>query len=633
MAVPVDPEAESGCPRRALGAGPTATGRRTARWAALSATAVAGLWPAAPARAHGGVTGELASFGADWWYVAAPLAVLAALGGVLIGLAPRPRRGRVEAAPLVWLADGAARVTRLPPWAAGALAVLLAGLLMLVLGFFWDVAWHIAIGRDEFLFSPPHVALLAGILLVGAGGLTGVAVASHDEAPVVWRLGRVRVPAGSASLVAATAVAVGGFTVDELWHWAYGLDVTMWSPPHLLMIVPMSLSPLGGWLLLGEARRHEADGRQHGSRRWLGWLLAGAALLGLSAYQLEFDLAVPQWPQAYHPILLALAGGFGLTAARAALGRGGALVAVACFWVLRGLLFGVTAGLWELGEPRIPLYAAGAVGVELVWDAAGRRGWSPARTVLGAGAAVATAGLAGEALWSHVWGWHPWQAAIVPWLPVAAATAVASAWLGAAFGRVVGHRSPDVSGRSAAAALGLVLAALAAPLPRGVPDADVVVRTSETDGRADVRVDISPADLPNGADRFEVLSWQGGGSQVAPLVPTGDGTFATRRPVPVGGDWKSVVRLARGRELGGLPVYMPADPFIDAAEVPVVERRAGPLVADRRLLLREAHAGPAWPAAVGYSGLAVGIAAVLALLAAGVTRLRPAREAGRVREA
>lgn len=609
-------------------------GRSLARSAtvALVAAAVA-VWPASPAGAHGGAAGELASFGADWWYVAAPLAVLAGLAGVLMGLAPRPRRGRGEAAPLVWLADGAARVTRLPPWAAGALAVLLAGLVMLVLGFFWDVAWHIALGRDEFLFSPPHVSLLAGILLVGAGGLVGTAVASHDDAPVAWRRGGLRVPAGAAPLVAATAIAVGGFTVDELWHWAYGLDVTMWSPPHLLMIVPMSLSPLGGWLVLAEAGRHgDGDTHRGGSLR-LAWLLAGAALLGLSAYQLELDLGVPQWPQAYHPILLAMAGGFGLTAARAALGRGGALVAVAYFWVLRGLLFGVTAGLWGLGEPRIPLYAAGAVGVELAWREAGRRGWSPARTALSAGAAMATVGLAGEAAGSHAWGWHPWQAAIVPWLGVAAVAAIGAAWLGAAFGRVAGQHPPGTSWRSAAAALGVVLAALAAPLPRAVPDAEVVVRTSEaTSGWVDVAVEIDPPDLPHGADRFEVLSWQGGGSQIAPLAPTGDGTFATRRPVPAHGSWKSVVRLARGRELGGLPVYMPADPVVEAAEVPVADRRTGPLVADQRLLLREAHAGPAWPAVVGYGALAAGTAAVLALLAAGVARLRPAREAGPVRE-
>lgn len=144
-------------------------------------------------------------------------------------------------------------------------------------------------------------------------------------------------------------------------------------------------------------------------------------------------------------------------------------------------------------------------------------------------------------------------------------------------------------------------------------------------GWVDVAVETDPADLADGADRFEVRSWQGGGSQIAPLAPTGGGTFTTRRPVPAHGDWKSIVRLARGRDLGGLPVYQPADSFIDAAEVPVVDRRAGPLVADETLLLREAHAGPAWPAVVGYAALAAGTAAVLALLTAGATRVTSGR--------
>ena len=31
--------------------------------------------------------------------------------------------------------------------------------------------------------------------------------------------------------------ALGGFPLDDLWHAHYGVDVTMWSPTHLLMIL------------------------------------------------------------------------------------------------------------------------------------------------------------------------------------------------------------------------------------------------------------------------------------------------------------------------------------------------------------------------------------------------------------
>ena len=37
-------------------------------------------------------------------------------------------------------------------------------LLIAVIGFYWDVAWHIDFGRDtKNLFTPPHVMILVGL--------------------------------------------------------------------------------------------------------------------------------------------------------------------------------------------------------------------------------------------------------------------------------------------------------------------------------------------------------------------------------------------------------------------------------------------------------------------------------------
>jgi hypothetical protein len=66
-------------------------------------------------------------------------------------------------------------------------------------------------------------------------------------------------------------------------------------------------------------------------------LLAGVVLVALSAWQLEFDLGVPFWQQAYQPVLMAGAAGFALTMARSVLGPGGALLAVGHFLVVRAL--------------------------------------------------------------------------------------------------------------------------------------------------------------------------------------------------------------------------------------------------------------------------------------------------------
>src|SRR5207249_2504718 len=81
----------------------------------------------------------------------------------------------------------------------------------------------------------------------------------------------------------------------------------------------------------------------------------GAILLGLSALQGEFDYGVPQYQLVFQPILLMLAAGIGLVAARIRIGRGGALYSVLFWLVVRGLLALVIAGPLGRSTPHFPL--------------------------------------------------------------------------------------------------------------------------------------------------------------------------------------------------------------------------------------------------------------------------------------
>jgi NAD(P)-dependent dehydrogenase (short-subunit alcohol dehydrogenase family) len=490
-----------------------------------------------------------------------------------------------------------------------------------VAGFLWDVAWHITIGRDEFLFSPPHVYLLLGISLLALAGLVSISTATRDRADVGWRVDRWRIPRGGAVLLVAGSAALVAFGVDELWHWAYGLDVTMWSPPHLTMISCAALSPMAAWLLLAEAG--PAAGHPV-LRRHLRGFLAAAVLVGLSAWQLEFDLGVPQWQQLYHPVLVALAGGFALTAARAALGRGGALVVVGWFIVVRAALALLTVGAWGLSVPRFVPYAAGAVAVEVAFRLA--RGRSPLVRGLAAGAGMGTLGLAGAWAFTHVWAYHPWELSLLPHAWVAAVGAVAAGVLGNAFGRAVDYRPTALRPLAVGGALAVIALAVAVPLPRQAPAASAHVQTTPAgEGWVHVEVRVEPPEAVTGADRFEVMSWQGDGHQNARLAPAGDGAWVTEVPVPVSGEWKSMVRVARGAELGAVPVYLPADPEIGASAVPVAAERTSPFLSDDAVLLREATEGPAWPGVVGYAYAGGSVLAVVALLLAGVVGLERRR--------
>jgi NAD(P)-dependent dehydrogenase (short-subunit alcohol dehydrogenase family) len=486
----------------------------------------------------------------------------------------------------------------------------------------WDVALHVDAGRDTFLYTPGHMAIVTGLGLILAAGALSIMLATNDESETGLRFRHLRVPRGAVALVVLGAGALVGFPLDEFWHRAYGIDVTMWGPTHLIMITGASLSPIALWLLLTEAGSRAG---RPGLVRGMRVLLVGALLTGLSTFQLEFDLGVPQFQHLYHPVLIALAASVGLVAARTILGRGGALVAVGGFLAIRGGLALLTGGVLNLTVPRFPLYVGAALSVELAFWL-GRR-LRPAALALAAGAAVGTAGLAAEWGWMQVWGRHPWGESLVPSALTAVAIAVPGALIGIALGRVASFRAAGIPGPAVLAAGLAIVALLGVPLQRNADPirAEVVTRPAGT-GLVDVEVTLNPADEGYGADWFEVLSWQGGRARVSHMVPLSDGRFAAERPVPVGAPWKSVIRLAHHDLVMAVPVYMPADPELGLSEIPVAPRRVSTIQRDTDMLMREAHGGPILPALVAYGfilAIAVVWVTVLARGYAAVSRRGP----------
>ena len=53
-----------------------------------------------------------------------------------------------------------------------AIALSLWSLSVALVGFSWDVAWHADLGRDQALFTPPHVMILVGLAGIGLSALT-----------------------------------------------------------------------------------------------------------------------------------------------------------------------------------------------------------------------------------------------------------------------------------------------------------------------------------------------------------------------------------------------------------------------------------------------------------------------------
>ncbi|HEY6888944.1 MAG TPA: hypothetical protein VI300_14225, partial [Solirubrobacter sp.] len=131
-------------------------------------------------------------------------------------------------------------------------------------------------------------------------------------------------------------------------------------------------------------------------------------------------------------------------------------------------------------------------------------------------------------------------------------------------------------------------------------------------------------DPPSGADDalwFTATAWQGGGLVVDRLERVRHGVYRTTRPLPLSGDWKTMLRLHRGDALTALPLYLPADEAIPVAGVAVrrsVDRAFGP---EQKLLQRERKTAASWLWAAAYAVVLAIALAFLVALAWGVHRV------------
>ena len=521
------------------------------------------------------------------------------------------------------IGDSLQRFTGYPGWS---MAGVLSGLIMLlvvVIGFYWDVAWHIDNGRDDELFTPSHV-----MILVGLGGLiyaAGIAVlfASLEKANTALRFGFLHVPW---SAVLLTALGIGGvvaFPLDAMWHDAYGVDVTLWSPPHIQLVISGSLGTIALWLMLAEARPW-AEPTLLG--RFIHVLTAGTVLVGMSTLQGEFDYGVPQFQVLYLPVLIMIAAGFTLLAVRRALGPWGAVKVVGIYLVLRAFLAFSIGGALNHTVPHFPLYLGSALVVEGAFAWLGTR--RPLRLALVTGALVGTVGLVTELGWVTLWGFST-SARLPASLALKIAilgpiAAIAAALVGTAFGGAIAKARERIPAAALAAAGVALIGTLAFPLPRDVGPVTATIRLVQIGSMANVDVTLDPPDAARTASAFAVSAWQGGSETVqADLKQVAMGRYVSSRPVPVTGSWKTMVSLQRGDEVMAVPVYLPADPEIGAPEVPAVAERTERFVRNTTILLREVKEGPAGAAVAAYAGLAMVAAVYIGLIALTARRVPP----------
>jgi hypothetical protein len=129
-------------------------------------------------------------------------------------------------------------------------------------GLYWDISWHMTIGRDTF-WTPAHLAIQFGGILAAITCIVLIFSTTCSRDPAS-RAASVRMW-GFRGPLGAFLTAWGGVTMvtsapfDNWWHNSFGLDVEILSPPHV--VLGLGIWGVGvGCLLLLLARKNRATG-------------------------------------------------------------------------------------------------------------------------------------------------------------------------------------------------------------------------------------------------------------------------------------------------------------------------------------------------------------------------------------
>jgi hypothetical protein len=148
-------------------------------------------------------------------------------------------------------------------------------------GLYWDISWHMTIGRDTF-WTPAHLAIQFGGILAAITCIILIFATTFSPKPAA-QAASVRVW-GFQGPLGAFLTAWGGVTMvtsapfDNWWHNSFGLDVEILSPPHVLL--GLGIMGVGvGCLFLILAEKNRASGPRRERLDILYLYLCGLLLL------------------------------------------------------------------------------------------------------------------------------------------------------------------------------------------------------------------------------------------------------------------------------------------------------------------------------------------------------------------
>ncbi|MFL5307179.1 MAG: hypothetical protein ACJ8F1_18330 [Polyangia bacterium] len=155
-------------------------------------------------------------------------------------------------------------------------------------GTHWDIAWHRSIGRDSF-WTPPHVAIYAAAVMAAVAALARILPATFGggaSASSAVRVLGFRGPLGAFISAWGGGAMLASAPFDDWWHNAYGLDVKILSPPHVVLALGIIALHVGALVMIAGALNRSEGGRRR-TLELLVIVVGGNIVVGLLTLFME----------------------------------------------------------------------------------------------------------------------------------------------------------------------------------------------------------------------------------------------------------------------------------------------------------------------------------------------------------
>jgi hypothetical protein len=160
-----------------------------------------------------------------------------------------------------------------------------------MIGVYWDISWHMSIGRDTF-WTPAHLLIQAGGLIAGISSgyvaLKTTFKGTPDQRAASVSFWGFRAPLGAWMAVWGCGAMLTSAPFDNWWHNAYGLDVRIISPPHVLLAIGIFAIVVAA-LLLTLAQQNRADGATRSRHAWVLAGTGGLLIMNFAIFLTEYS--------------------------------------------------------------------------------------------------------------------------------------------------------------------------------------------------------------------------------------------------------------------------------------------------------------------------------------------------------